>query len=149
MKLKKMSVTNFEAVMQRDWMPVKLVGDALPPWARNIPESVLATALASGTCNVVRSQPYQSQQIPSGQLIGGLDIYRHSPDDPVPFNKDWYAVVRSPDDPTLLLVDGPQKDAEHWLTDITERCKGLEVLGLPKKDSESAEKIKSAAGKRR
>lgn len=127
--------------MKREWTPVKLVGEALPRWMDNMPDSIFATALASGTCNVVQSQPYQSVQIPSGQLIGGMDIYRHSPDDPVPFNKDWYAVVRTADDAAILLVDGPQKDAEHWLSDIATRCKGLEVLGVPKKSSQGTNDV--------
>ena len=69
----------------------------------------------------------------ASQLVGGIDVYRHSPDDPLPFNKDWYAVVTHPDDPIMLLVDGPQKDAEHWLESIAERYEGLEILGGPKK----------------
>ena len=132
MKLKLMATAEFEAVMERNWTPVRLVGDALPAWMENIPESVLAETLASGVCPM-SSKPYYGEQIPSGDLIGGMDIYRHAPDDPVPFNKDWYAVVKHPADPTLLLVDGPQKDAEHWLESIEERCKGLEILGVPKK----------------
>jgi len=132
MKLKLMPAAEFEAVKERNWTPVKLVGDALPSWMANIPESVMAETMASGT-GVIPARPYASEQIPSGQLIGGMDIYRNSPDDPVPFNKDWYAVVAHPDDPIMLLVDGPHKDAEHWLESIAERCEGLEVLGVPKK----------------
>jgi hypothetical protein len=133
MKLKKMPLSEFQAVMTREWTPVKLVGDALPSWASGIPESVLATALASGTCNVDQSKLYHSEQIPAGQLIGGFDIYGHAPDDPVPFNKDWYAVVKGPDDSTVLLIDGPQKDAEHWLFSIAEPCGLVEVLGVPRR----------------
>lgn len=134
MKLKLMPKDEFEEVMKLDWVPVKLVGEAKPSWMRNIPESVMAGTLASGT-GITAGKYYESAQIPSGLLIGGIDIYRHAQDDPVPFNKDWYAVVVHPNDPTMLLVDGPQKDAEHWLESISERCKGLRVLGLPKKSS--------------
>lgn len=132
MKLKFMPAAEFEAVMKRNWVPVRLMGTALPAWMENIPESVMAETLASGNGSTLL-QPYTSEQISSGLLIGGMDVYRHSPDDPVPFNKDWYAVVAHPDDPTMLLVDGPQKDAEHWLESIAERCAGLEILGVPKK----------------
>jgi len=128
-----MPLAEFEDVMKREWTRVSLVGTALPSWASGIPDSVFALALASGTHNLVHAQPYHSSHIPSGQLIGGFDIYRHAPDDPVPFNKDWYAVVRDVADPTMLLIDGPQKDAEHWLLSITERCEGIEILGVPKK----------------
>lgn len=68
-----------------------------------------------------------------------MDVYRNAPDDPVPFNKDWYAVVAHPDDPTMLLVDGPQKDAEHWLESISERCTGIEILGVPKQNPRNGE----------
>jgi hypothetical protein len=133
MKLKRMPLDEFEAVMERNWTPVKLVGEALPSWMDGIPETVMAATLASGVCSTGASSHYSSPKIPSGLLIGGMDVYRHAPDDPVPFNKDWYAIVTHPDDPTMLLVDGPHKDAEHWLESIAERCKGLEILGVPKK----------------
>ncbi|TAK94640.1 MAG: hypothetical protein EPO07_16415 [Verrucomicrobia bacterium] len=133
MKLKFMTVEEFRVVMERNWTPVQFVGDALPSWMQNIPESIMAGVLLSGT-GPVSSQSYSSKQIPSGELIGGIDVYRHSPDDPVPFNKDWYAVVKHPGDPTMLIVDGPQKDAEHWLESISERCRELEVFGVPKKN---------------
>lgn len=132
MKLKLMPAAEFEVVMKHNWNPVKLVGDALPTWMENIPESVMAETLASGN-GVAEARQYSSEQIPSGQLVGGIDVYRHAPDDSVPFNKDWYAVVIHPNDPTMLLVDGPQKDAEHWLESIAERCKGVRILGVPKK----------------
>jgi len=128
-----MPVQQFEAIMERNWTPVKLVGDALPAWAVGIPESILSSALASGTSTIVNSTPYSSDQIPSGRLIGGFDIYRRAPDDPVELNKDWYAVVIHPSDSTMLLVDGPFKDAEHWLDSIPDRYKDIEVLGVPKK----------------
>lgn len=128
-----MPVAEFEQVMQRKWIPVILEESALPSWAKGIPQSVLAATLASGTLPTEASQTYSTKQIHSGQLIGGMDIYRHAPDDPVPLNKDWYAVIAHPSDPTMLLVDGPQKDAEHWLKSISKRCAGLEILGVPKK----------------
>ena len=133
MKIKLMPAVQFEAIMKGNWTPVKLVGDALPSWMNGIPEPMMAATLASGVCPMGATDFYKSQTIPSGILIGGIDVYRHAPDDPVPFNKDWYAVVIHPDDPTMLLVDGLQKDAEHWLESISERCKGLEILGVPKK----------------
>jgi len=132
MKLKVMPIEEFKAIMECNWTPVRLVGDALPTWMKNIPESVLAGTLASGTCSFP-TKPYKSNQISSGKLIGGMDIYRNAPDDPVPFNKDWYAIVTHPEDSTVLLVDGPHKDAEHWLESISERCEGLKILGVPKK----------------
>lgn len=132
MKLKLMPVLEFEEVMTLNWSRVRLASEALPSWMKSIPKSVMVETLASGT-GVASAQNYSSEQIPSGKLIGGIDVYRHAPDDPVPFNKDWYAIVVHPDDPTMLLVDGPQKDAEHWLESIAERCEGIQILGVPKK----------------
>lgn len=57
-----------------------------------------------------------------------MDIYRHAADDPVPLNKDWYAIVLS-DDPNVLVVDGPYKDSEHWLSEIPTRYEGAKVTG--------------------
>lgn len=127
-----MPVSEFEEIMKLNWSRVKLAGEALPSWMKSIPESVMVETLASGT-GVASAQNYSSEQIPSGKLIGGIDVYRRASDDPVPFNKDWYAVVVHPDNPTMLLVDGPQKDAEHWLESIAERCEGIKILGVPKK----------------
>lgn len=127
-----MPVDQFNEVLKRDWVPVELVGDAIPTWATGIPKEILGRIHASGTGSIVSSAAYKSASIPSGDLIGGIDIYRLAPDDPVNFNKDWYAVVRCENDPTMLLVDGPIKDAEHWLNEIPKRLKGAEILGVPK-----------------
>jgi hypothetical protein len=132
MKIKKMPLKEFEEILKRDWVPLQLAGDKIPEWAQSIPEGVMGYAYASGTCNPDPQTIHKSKMISSGELIGGIDIYRLAPDDPVELNKDWYAVVRCPDDPTVLLVDGPIKDAEHWLNDIPERLKGAEILGVPK-----------------
>src|SRR6185503_17756654 len=101
----------FEEVLQRRWTPVELVGDALPGFARAIPERVRYRILASGEAHA--NIPYGSESVPSARLIGGIDVYRHAPDDPVPLNKDWYAVLTASGETRILLVDGPFKDDEH------------------------------------
>jgi hypothetical protein len=65
-------------------------------------------------------------------LIGGIDIWRKAPDDPVPLNKDWYAVVEVNGEPKYL-VDGPFKDDENWSHSLPERLKSVEIFGVPKK----------------
>lgn len=132
MKIKKMPLDQYQEVLGREWLPVQLFEDAIPDWAKTIPKEILGAIFASGTRSVSGIASYQSQLIPSGELIGGFDVYRKAPDDPVEFNKDWYAVVRCEDDPTILLVDGPFKDAEHWLDEIPKRLNGVEVFGVPK-----------------
>jgi hypothetical protein len=64
-------------------------------------------------------------------LIGGIDVYRNSPDDPVALNKDWYAVVTIADTDSMLLVRGPVHDSEHWLNEIPERLKGASIVSVP------------------
>ena len=131
-RVKKISKKQFEEVIRRNWVPVRLVGDALPDFARGIPKQVLHTFLASGQYKY--EAPYKSAMIPSGNLIGGMDVYRNAPDDPVALNKDWYAVVSSDQDETMFLVEGPIKDDEHWIDDIPKRYAGVQVVGVPKKE---------------
>jgi len=88
MRLKKMPIAQFEQVMERNWAPIQLTGDAKPDWLRAIPDPVLHRVLASGT--KMPGFSYSSVLVPSGELIGGIDVYRDAPDDPVMLNKDWY-----------------------------------------------------------
>lgn len=126
-----MPVDQFEAVLQRNWRPVSLAGEAMPAYLRGIPEELLHSVMASGGMN--SGQSYHGRAIPSGELLGGIDVYRHAPDDPVELNKDWYALVIDPHDHTMVLIDGPLKDDEHWLNELPARLQGAEVLGVPKK----------------
>ncbi len=127
-KRKFIRTENFNAVFAENWNPVVLEGDAMPPFARAIPEAIRCCIIASGQDITNRPLPWSSRIVSSGYLVGGVDIYRHSPDDPVPLNKDWYAIV-STDDPDTLAVDGPHKDQEHWLTKVPERYSGAKVIG--------------------
>jgi hypothetical protein len=132
MKLKKMPLEEFAEVRQRDGLPVQLVAHAIPSWLHSVPDEILDCVHASGTLNVPHNAAYRSTLIPSGDLIGGIDVYRRAPNDPVALNKDWYAVVTCKNEPTMLFVDGPFKDAEHWLDQIPRRLLRVEVLGIPK-----------------
>ena len=71
--------------------------------------------------------------VSSGELIGGIDVYRRDPDDPVELNKDWYAVLRDPGTDAMFLVSGPFRDEEHWLDELSARVRDAEILALPKK----------------
>lgn len=128
-----MPLIEFEEIMKRDWVPVQLLSDERPTWTQNIPDEIVNSVFASGCINTSSDYDYQSKGVSSGELIGGFDIYRNAPDDPVELNKDWYAVLRCPDDPTMLLVDGPIKDRDHWLNEIPDRLNNVEILGVPKK----------------
>lgn len=126
-KIKTLVVAEFEEVFERGWRPVVLVGEALPGFTKSIPAHCI---IASGELS--SAELYSSYRV-SGRLVGGIDVYRDSPDDPVPLNKDWYAVVACTDRPSVLLVDGPLKDGEHWLDKIPERYAQAEIVGSPRK----------------
>ncbi|MBE0545224.1 MAG: hypothetical protein IH623_28125 [Verrucomicrobia bacterium] len=123
-RIKKMPLKEFEGVLRCNWEPVTLMGDALPEWARGIPSATLAYVCGSGG-DTLNTSEYRSPSIRSGELIGGIDIYRNAPDGPLQFDKDWYAVVKSEDDPTLLLVDGPVDEAHRWLDEIPKHLRGI------------------------
>ncbi len=134
MRIKKMPLCQFQAVMRRKWAPVQLIDDAIPRWLRSIPATVVHSVYASGSEDP--GIPHSDPHVPSGSLIGGIDVYRKAPDDPCELNKDWYAVIVIPGSDDMLLVRGPIKDAEHWLNDIPNRLKGAEILAVPPKIGE-------------
>jgi hypothetical protein len=117
MRSKAMPRIEFSDVQDRDWTPVELVGNAVPRFLSGIPRNVAYRFLASGQHN------YSTE----GALVGGIDVYRHAPDDPVALNKDWYAVRANGD--ATLRIEGPFRDTEHWLDKVPERYDCIEVLG--------------------
>jgi hypothetical protein len=122
-RIKTIMVGEFEEAFRRSWEPVVLMGDALPSFTKSIPARCI---IVSGE---ISSRELYRLHRTSGRLVGGIDVYRDSPDDPVALNKDWYAVVASSDDPAILLVDGPLKDSEHWLDEIPQRYACAEIVG--------------------
>lgn len=129
-RLKRILRSEFEEVLNRGSEPVVLEGEAMPRFLRAIPDAVRCRIIASG--QDIAAAHYSSELLSEGLLVGGIDVYRHSPDDPVPFNKDWYAVVATATDPTFLFVDGPKKEEHRWLPEIPERYAGVEIIGTPK-----------------
>jgi hypothetical protein len=130
-RIKKMPREQFQGVLNLNWAPVRLEGKAIPFWMRRIPEEALHSIYASGT--PMPGIPYSDPVVPSGSLIGGIDVYRHAPDDPVKLNKDWYGVITLAGSDSMLLVCGPLSDSEHWLDEIPERLQGATVLAVPPK----------------
>lgn len=128
MKLKKMPFAEFEQIRLREWRPVKLEGAAIPPLFAGIPPQLLHSVYASGTFSGA-IQYGAGATVSGGDLVGGIDVYRKAPDDPVLLNKDWYAVVKKDD--SHLIIDGPHKDLEHWLNAVPQRLVGAEVLAVP------------------
>ena len=122
----------FDKIAEFSWAPIKLQGSAVPAFLRGIPDAVVHAVYASGT-TAGGGVAYSDATIGTGQLIGGIDVYRKAPDDPVELNKDWYAVVVPPDDSPYYLISGPIRDDEHWLDDVPERLNGAKVFGAPRR----------------
>lgn len=116
MRIKSISKAEFTPVQDRNWTPVELVGSAMPQFLSGVPREVAFRFLASG----------ESNNATEGALVGGIDVYRYAPDDPVALNKDWYAVRVGAD--ASLRVEGPIKDHEHWIDEVPRSYKGVEVL---------------------
>lgn len=133
-RIKIMPPEQFEEVRRRNWAPVKLEGDAIPSWLRGILGDVVDSIYASGTA--LPEMPFCDANIPSAQLIGGIDVYRKGQDDPYDLNKDWCAVITLAGSDGMLLVMGPVSDSEHWLDEIPDRLKGAEILAVPPKQQE-------------
>jgi hypothetical protein len=94
-----------------------------------IPDSVLHSIYASG--GPFPGLPYTDSDLSAARLVGGIDVYRNAPDDPVAFNKDWYAVLALSDTDSMLFVRGPIYDTDHWLDQIPDRLENVEVLAVP------------------
>ncbi len=124
-----MPVAQFNEVMKREWVPVQLLGHAIPDWLRGIPTETLHSVYASGS--FITASEYGDKMIPSGSLIGGYDVYRNAPDDPVNLNKDWYFVIAQPGSELLILVKKKPPQEEHWVDEIPNHLKGVEILGVP------------------
>ncbi len=124
----------FIDIQNMNWHPVKLEGNAIPDFLNEIPEDVLHSVYASGT--PIPGIPYSDSVILSGSLIGGIDVYRNAPEDPVELNKDWYGVITISDSDSMLLIRGPIADSDHWLDSIPDRLEGAIVVSVPPNKSE-------------
>lgn len=63
--------------------------------------------------------------------VGGMDVYRYDQGDEskgYPINKDHYFIVLDQDNDDALLVHGPIKDHEHWLTRLPDLPDGIIVI---------------------
>ena len=129
---KKMPLTQYEHVLDRKWTPVQLLGKSRIEWMKNIPSHLVDSVYASGSCTSTMNYT-GDYPLPSGDIIGGMDVYRTAKDDPVELNKDWYAVIVDKENDNMLLVCGPIKDDEHWIDEIPERLKGATIYDVPPK----------------
>lgn len=126
----------FDSIAQLSWAPIRLEGNSIPGFLRGIPGAALHSIYGSGT-TPGGGAAYSDASIGTGQLIGGMEVYRYATGDPVELNKDCYLVVLPPQDSPYYMITGPFKDSEHWIDDIPRRLEGARVFGLPdKKDAD-------------
>lgn len=116
MRDKFMTFDEFAPVQALEWNPVELMSGAWPTWMGRMSPDLVHKVVASGTLNTSSAL--------SG-VIGGIEVFRNSSDDPVPFNKDVYQVTPNP---SGLTVQGPYKDEEHWPNEIPTRFSGIRSI---------------------
>lgn len=127
MRIKKMSEQEFNGIMKRNWIPVKIEKDAQPDWMKNIPDEKVVAIYGSGSLS--EENPEADGNITMPTQVGGIDVYRYAEEkDGVSINKDWYRVFIDPNDDSQLLIQGPINDDEHWIDAIPERLKYCEVV---------------------
>jgi len=118
-KIKRMPKKEFDRVADRQWLPVMLSGEGRPNWIRAIPDDKVKFILASGTYIDPRIVELNGNTY-SG-AVGGMDVYRYDENDVsrgYPINKDHYILVLDPKEDNALLVHGPLKDHEHWISSL-------------------------------
>jgi hypothetical protein len=96
---------------------------------KNIPRDKVELVLASGT--FIDPRTVLAQGVTISGAVGGMDIYSHDPNDVsqgFPINKDHYVLMEDPDSGASLLVAGPYKDNEHWLSELPELPPGITVI---------------------
>ena len=77
-----------EAVMLRNWSPVKLEGEAIPQWMEGLPSTLVHSVYASGS--PIPGLSYSDSDVASADLMGSIEVYRYSREDPVALNRDLY-----------------------------------------------------------
>jgi len=129
-RIKTVTRAQLQDLISCDWEPVQFTLNSIPACLSGIPPDVFYAAY--GSISPSQATPYSSPAIPGGQLIGGIDVIRHSPDDPVLLNKDWYALVEPDGDSRMYLLDGPKNPHDHWLDDLPARLKNARLRAVPK-----------------
>lgn len=132
-RFKQLSREQFQEVLTLNWKPVELTGSAIPDFLKGAPDGLIHSVYASGT---VISEHLYGEPFILGNHLGGIEVYRNAPDDPVDFNKDVYAVFANTNNDLKLLVLGPLKDKEHWINEIPDRLDGVDILLPPDSNSE-------------
>lgn len=129
LRVKQMSKQEFANVAERQWVPVVLSGEGCPQWMRGIPKDIVGLVLASGIFN--DPELIEKSGVTYSGLVGGIDIYRYDKKDEArgyPINKDHYVIILDQDNDDALLVHGPLRDNEHWISRLPNLPDGIVVI---------------------
>ncbi len=124
-----MSKQEFANVAERQWVPVVLAGEGKPQWMRGIPKEIVRLVLASGTFNDPRV--IKERGVTYSGFVGGVNIYRYDQnDEPLgyPINKDHYVIILDQNSNDALLVHGPFRDHEHWISQLPDLPESIVVI---------------------
>lgn len=129
LRTKYMVKKEFDEVARREWVPVVLAGEGRPTWMRGIPHEKVELVLASGT--YIDPRVIEEYGMTFKGTAGGIDIYRYDQhDEPKGYsiNKDHYILVLDEENDDALLVYGPYKDNEHWISQLPDLPDGIVVI---------------------
>ena len=129
LRVKQMSKQEFANVAERQWVPVVLSGEGCPQWMRGIPKDIVGLVLASGIFN--DPELIEESGVTYSGLVGGIDIYRYDKKDEArgyPINKDHYVIILDQENDDALLVHGPLRDHEHWISQLPDLPEGIVVI---------------------
>ena len=115
------------AVMRRNWSSVELEGEAIPQWLEGLPPMLVHSGYASR--GPIPGPSYSGSDDASANLMASTQVYRLSADEPVALNRDWHSIITFAFSDSMLLVQGPMSNSDHWLDKMPECLRGAEVLG--------------------
>lgn len=131
-RLKAMSRSEF-GKFNRDWQPIRLIGEAVPELFHDISDDDSWSFVVSGQ-NQCESYPYSNERI-QGNQVGGMNTYRRNTDSRAPYKMYWYRIIDSGGE--QLIVAGPFKKKGpkgHFLDRFPEEFMRIEVVGSSKKE---------------
>jgi hypothetical protein len=138
-KRKTISKIEFAKIIELyKWAPVKLLKKQYLEIFKNIPEEKIIMMAASGDFAEPIEEMLNGKRI-SG-IVGGVDVVRWDKKDckiGYPFNKDHYVILKS-GSREILVIEGPLKDSEHWLTELPKRLRHADVLEVIGKEKNIA-----------
>lgn len=111
-RFKRMKKEKFHKLISRfGWAPRKLAEHQYPQLFKNIPRDKGLWVAVSGSFQDIREE----------DMVGGVSIIRRDEKDlkhGCPFNKDQYHVFIDKENSTYVIVEGPFRDHEHWLSQL-------------------------------